>query len=1505
MRREASSVLCSAAKRFKMMELKESIQETFTPNPNQIEEFSARSYQTELMEQAKRENLIVCLPTGSGKTYIAVMLIKEMAGTIRGSLKKGAKRSVFLVKTVQLASQQSKYLSTHLDLKIGTYYGDLGVDYWKIDKWNEELEKHNVLVFTAQVFLNLVDHNYFALKHVNLLIFDECQHATGENPYASLMNKHYDQCPDPPRILGLTASIIARKIKPKDLLESARELEKIYRAQIAHRNEGTKHGTSVNVENIPCESYQNDVMKRYDSLTIPFEFLRIMARLIQNHLSRKECQMSELVSDLSETMLTTNYRDENVEHYHRQSSDLTSFVQLQSQILPKLKRDLNNAIEIGQELGILGLAIFLKDLRKKLTTDEYRLCVMEQDAREVFNDIFQRLECLVDDILKNLCRLNTHHQHILFSPKVFKLLERIVQQQRTKHTSGRCIVFVERVYTAVVLSEVVSDLISSLEPPWNTKLKVKHVTGFKTTFSEKSMTAHSQLATIDEFRKGDINILIATAVVEEGLDIPTCDLVIRFNKPNNFSSYMQSKGRARAKQHASYVLFMDKSNAEGHQRDLNEYNNYEEIEKSIQKGFLLDSNDDSKYDLSEIPPYRPSEGIVIDAVRAAQLIMEYCLLLGNGQIFPPRFLLSGSAGAYTCILSMPANCPIRDDIVRKNKTKRLAKYDCCLEMVKKLHQKHEFNEHCLPRRNHGASAIVPSCEQQIFYLVDELFENKVDSSFEAFPRKPIKFPVKSDQVSNDEWHLYRINSDLAFVTPTPSLKLPKFQLYGYNGAIPIEIRHLKPINYTQHRTTLEIFCQYLFENVFKGMNINSILKFDLVNTTCKLLPCLLTDNDDIDWQRMETICRRKNHPVQNFAELNESELYTTCHLEENTHYIYISDRSLLKKVSDPCDKKAGSEYVHTYADYFKNKVPDVPIRRDSYLATMKGIREPRINYLKETPVADESKKSSMPQYVYYPIELLRYAPLNRRDFEMIYQFPSLIVRVLQLYRVERLRRLFAENIGTYKFIDANQLLPVTFRDYLKINQNQSLLPLARFTYHDLLSTKSNLQPSADILFQAITRSSANENCDMESFEILGDCFLKLTVSMSLYHRYPLEGAGVLTVVKAKQISNKNLYRIATMKKLTCYLNAKKQEFRGKNANWLPPGYVVNESNANQSLNNFEFKRYEHQTVKRKAFADMMESFMGAFLLSTDYSTTIQFMLWLGLDVVPLDKNKHLMSTPSIICSYINSNESKHVIEKFYTEQAFSSVENTIHYTFRDKAYLIAAFTHPSSFGNRLTSCYERLEFLGDAILDFLVTRYIFLTHKNIKPGQVTDIRQDLSNNGRLAYILVATGLHKKILHNSPALFGEMYVYAGDNLLFPKDKPMEVLLSTDINQWADSTAPKALADVFEALVGAIFLDSGYCLATVWQAIEPLLREYIRRSIEEPNLNPIRAVHEQGGKVVSEFALSDPTTKETVSVCYIEMKNGDQYIGRSVNKKKAKYEACQAAVDHLLSNVSSKD
>jgi len=63
------------------------------------EQFSARPYQVELLERAKEKNTIVCLGTGTGKTFISVMLIKELAHEVRGTYKKGGKRTFFLVNT--------------------------------------------------------------------------------------------------------------------------------------------------------------------------------------------------------------------------------------------------------------------------------------------------------------------------------------------------------------------------------------------------------------------------------------------------------------------------------------------------------------------------------------------------------------------------------------------------------------------------------------------------------------------------------------------------------------------------------------------------------------------------------------------------------------------------------------------------------------------------------------------------------------------------------------------------------------------------------------------------------------------------------------------------------------------------------------------------------------------------------------------------------------------------------------------------------------------------------------------------------------------------------------------------------------------------------------------------------------------------------------------------------------------------------------------------------------
>ncbi|KAL5062982.1 hypothetical protein RYX36_024719 [Vicia faba] len=144
----------------------------------------ARSYQLEALDRAIRENTIVYLETGSGKTLIAIMLLRSYAHHLR---KPSPYIAVFLVPKVVLVSQQATALRNHTDLKVGMYWGDMGVDFWDKATWENELGKHEVLVMTPAILLDCLRHNFIKLNMIKVLIMDECHHAAGKHPYACIM----------------------------------------------------------------------------------------------------------------------------------------------------------------------------------------------------------------------------------------------------------------------------------------------------------------------------------------------------------------------------------------------------------------------------------------------------------------------------------------------------------------------------------------------------------------------------------------------------------------------------------------------------------------------------------------------------------------------------------------------------------------------------------------------------------------------------------------------------------------------------------------------------------------------------------------------------------------------------------------------------------------------------------------------------------------------------------------------------------------------------------------------------------------------------------------------------------------------------------------------------------------------------------------------------------------------------------------------------------------------
>jgi endoribonuclease Dicer len=100
------------------------------------------------------------------------------------------------------------------------------------------------------------------------------------------------------------------------------------------------------------------------------------------------------------------------------------------------------------------------------------------------------------------------------------------------------IVFVDQIVIAFYLNHLMQTL-SSNNNQWNF-LKTDYIVGSNQKDNNTiTMNIHEQAKVIDRFREFKINILIATNIVEEGVDIPSCNTVIRFSKIHNFGSYIQ------------------------------------------------------------------------------------------------------------------------------------------------------------------------------------------------------------------------------------------------------------------------------------------------------------------------------------------------------------------------------------------------------------------------------------------------------------------------------------------------------------------------------------------------------------------------------------------------------------------------------------------------------------------------------------------------------------------------------------------------------------------------------------------------------------------------------------------------------------------------------------------------------------------------------------------------------------------------------------------------------
>ena len=460
---------------------------------------------------------------------------------------------------------------------------------------------------------------------------------------------------------------------------------------------------------------------------------------------------------------------------------------------------------------------------------------------------------------------------------------------------------------------------------------------------------------------------------------------------------------------------------------------------------------------------------------------------------------------------------------------------------------------------------------------------------------------------------------------------------------------------------------------------------------------------------------------------------------------------------------------------------------------------------------------------------------------------------------------------------------------IKSDQKHGVIPWddddeLSFSFDDQPDLRNHPGPSPSILLQALTMSNSNDAINLERLETIGDSFLKYAITSYLFNAHDSVHEGRLSHLRSKQVSNLNLYKLGKLKRLGERMIATKFE---PHDNWLPPCYHVpleleqaliesgvpashwnmaelpatseklrnmtsedicnlikekvetmnEEPIAIEDLPSFiPYNLLTQHSIPDKSIADCVEALIGAYLISTGQRGALLFMSWLGLQVLPSEEK--LPTSPLLRNSLKPESQLEHFL------RGYDEFENLIGYKFKDRSYLLQAFSHASYYPNRLTDCYQRLEFLGDAILDYLITRHLYEDKRQHSPGALTDLRSALVNNTIFASLAVKFEFHKYFKHFSPGLqividrFVKIQVRNGYKVF----DEFYLVEEDDSEEAEDIEVPKALGDIFESVAGAVFLDSGLSLDAVWRIYYRMMKTEINLFSNNVPKSPIRELLE---------------------------------------------------------------
>ncbi|KAG7160339.1 endoribonuclease Dicer-like 1 [Homarus americanus] len=1072
--------------------------------------FTARPYQVELFEHAKKQNSILVLGTGSGKTFISILLIKELSDQIREPFSKGGKRTVFIVNTVPLVHQQALAIETHTALKVGKYEGSMGVDFWTAEMWKEELEKNEVLVFVAQIFLDLVLHASLPLSAVNLLIMDECHHTVGNHPMREIMRQYEGlkiQSPEKcPRIMGLTACVIHRKCRKSEVMDTMKKLEAAMDSALV------------------TTTYQKEVVK---CSTAPKE--KVICYGTDEISEYQECIIAQLTG-ISEEV---KERDD-----------------IQIKYKKLVRKKIINIINIMTTLGDWCVARAIK----------YEMDHFEDIKKIEDVPVVRELMTLLQNRLQEIYYICVVEETKMENPidYVTKKVKRLFEIFRACNREVYGIIFVERRNTAKILYDLLLNVADTNEDL--SFVKPLYVVGSNaytgTDIRLAELELRKQRETLDKFCNGECNFIVSTSVLEEGVDIRKCNIVIRFDEPANYRAFVQSKGRARALP-SRYLLMVNETK-------LQELKDSIDLYKEIEKALTLLCHDRQLPTLEEIrkhyvedeyiEPYLPygPDGAKVTLNSAISLINVYC-----GKLPQDKFTELTAEVVYTkyeegvkAQIKLPMNAPLKVPVIGDCMVnKELAKKSAAIYLCKKLHHMGELDNRLRPAEVLDDSILeglveVPPEEalkddapdpgtksrRQVYTKeVCSAFTHNYEGNYQLYSIviHPKSNPPKNLIINSD-----KMDSTIGFICKGNLIHCP-FPLYFSKwGEVEVRVEHIKELT----NLGLELF--YKIEHFHKLtvemlLHINtSLFEFSSRDAGVFIVP-VKEKNINLDILNRIMPLASLRSPVVNTTD-SQSFYFERSNFEDAIIYpLYGPQPDQLFYVTQimddtnphsefPDSKKQYSSYAEYFLLKYELKITNI---QQPLIAAKHLPKELKYLEIPAVPLKNNTGKVGRDPPRFLP-EFCGVLPLKASLWWQIMCVPSIFYRLNSLNLAHQVNTLM--NIAKYQ-IKAAEHTTVNF-GWPEESVNRLLGPFGNNLAACLLRKKSNfIHPF--MLVHALTLRGAHDGFDMERLEVLGDSFLKYITAEYLFLKDNKDHEGRLSLRRCKLVCNRTLYSLAKQRKL--------------------------------------------------------------------------------------------------------------------------------------------------------------------------------------------------------------------------------------------------------------------------------------------------------------------------------------------------------------------------------------